>query len=113
MSGSEGGAPAPRTIDPAIYAIALWRPEPPPAQPVTAAGPRPPIPPPISLELLAILEDEAGRVAAFYHPADDTIVRAETGAMVGGYRVARIDPGEVELVHTSGAKVMRLREKRP
>ncbi len=101
------------TIDPAVYAISLWRPEPPPVEPVKVATPAPPTPPPISLELLAILEGDAGRLAAFYHPGDDAIVKAETGAMVGGYRVARIDAGEVELVHTNGARVMRLREERP
>ncbi len=107
-----GGARA--TIDQDLYAIALWRSPPPPEPPaVAAAPPKPPAPPPIKLELLAILEHDAGRIAAFYHPGEDAIVKAATGAMLGGYRIARVDKGEVELVQTRGARVLKLREHRP
>ncbi|WP_458789222.1 hypothetical protein [Adonisia turfae] len=104
-------------LNPSVFDLVLW-PEPAPAieeQRTTAATSRtapiaPPPPAPISLSLVAIVEDEQGWRVALYDPSEQRLVIAAGGERVGRVLVREVTAETVLLELAGRTTRLALRE---
>jgi hypothetical protein len=103
---------AKKSLDLAAFRAPLWVvPPPPPAPP----GP-PALPPPLKLQLIAIIspdEHNPARAALLYDPDQDKLLTVHEGESLQGRRIEKITEARVHIRDSAGERILALRADAP